>query len=91
MADHKSSKARIIRNAKVNARNMSQKSALRTTVKKVELAVASGDVAAAKAALQAVQPKLARAGAKNLITKKAASRKMSRLSARVKKLSVAAS
>ncbi len=88
MANHKSSKARIIRNNKVNVRNSAQKSALRTSVKKVDQAIASGDVAAAKAALQAAQPMLARAGAKNLVNKKMAARKMSRLSAKVKGLTV---
>ncbi len=74
----------------MNVRNSAQKSALRTSVKKVEVAVASGDVAAAKAALQAAQPMLARAGAKNLVNKKMAARKMSRLSAKVKGLTVTA-
>ncbi len=84
MANHKSSKARIIRNAKVTGVNIARRSALRTAVKKVELAVAAGDVVAAKEALKNAHPKLQRGGAKNLVNKKAAARKVSRLSARIK-------
>ncbi len=90
MANHKSSKARIIRNAKVTKDNSSRKSAMRTAVKKVELAIASGDAAAAKQALSAAQPSLQRNAAKGVVNKKAASRKVSRLSARIKKLQTSA-
>jgi small subunit ribosomal protein S20 len=89
MANHKSSKARILRNAKVTTRKSAARSTLRTSVKKVDLAVASGDAAAARQALKDAQPKLQRAGAKKLVNKKAAARKLSRLSARVKKLGAA--
>jgi small subunit ribosomal protein S20 len=86
MANHKSSKARIIRTAKVTKVNTMRKSALRTSVKKVELAIASGDATAAKSALRDAQPKLQRESAKGILNKKAAARKVSRLSARIKKL-----
>jgi small subunit ribosomal protein S20 len=88
MANHKSSKARIIRNAKVTKDNIARRSALRTSVKKVDLAIVAGDVNAAKEALKNAQPKLQRAGGKGLVNKKAAARRMSRLSARIKKLEV---
>lgn len=86
MANHKSSKARIIRNAKATAVNTNRKSAMRTAVKKVEQAIASGDVTAAKKALSAAQPELQRNSRKSVVNKKAAARKVSRLSARIKKL-----
>lgn len=89
MANHKSSKARMVRNAKVAARNTARKSEMRTSVKKVELAIAAGDSAAAKKALSAAQPNLQRGAAKGIVNKKAASRKVSRLSARIKKLDTA--
>ena len=90
MANHKSSKARIIRNAKVTTMNIARRSAARTAVKKVELAIASGDAAAAKAALVAAQPELQRNAAKGVFDKKAVARKISRLSGRIKKLSISA-
>lgn len=86
MANHKSAKKRVIRNASANKVNTTRKSAVRTAVKKVEAAVAAGDVAAAKQALIAARPQLQRASAKGVVDKKAASRKMSRLSIRIKKL-----
>jgi small subunit ribosomal protein S20 len=53
-------------------------------VRKVEEAIASGDKAAAKTALAAAEPLLMSTAQKNVIHKKAASRKVSRLSARLK-------
>lgn len=81
-----SAKKRVRRNEKRAAINGIARSALRTFVKKVELALAAGDVKAAEEALKTVQPKLARSASRGLIEKNAASRKMSRLSARIKTL-----
>ena len=53
-------------------------------VRKVEEAIASGDKAAAKSALAAAEPILMRTAQKSVIHKKAASRKVSRLAARLK-------
>jgi small subunit ribosomal protein S20 len=55
-------------------------------VRKVEEAIASGDKAAAEAALLAAQPELMRGAQKGVLHKNAASRKVSRLSKRVKAL-----
>jgi small subunit ribosomal protein S20 len=60
---------------------------MRTSVRKVEEAIASGDQSAATAAFQAAQPELMRAAQKGVLHKKTASRKVSRLAARVKALS----
>jgi small subunit ribosomal protein S20 len=86
MANHKSAKTRIKRNATANKVNAARKSAVRTAVKKVELAIAAGDAKAAKAALVDARPSMQRSAAKGVFDKKATSRKMSRLSIRIKKL-----
>lgn len=64
--------------------NKSRRSAMKTSVRGVEEAIASGDQAAAAAALKAVEPVLVRTAQKGLIHPKNASRKVSRLNARVK-------
>jgi small subunit ribosomal protein S20 len=66
--------------------NKSRKSRVRTYLRKVDEAIASGDAAAAKAALQAAEPELMRAAQKGVLHKRTASNKVSRLSARVKKI-----
>jgi small subunit ribosomal protein S20 len=66
--------------------NKSRKSRLKAYVRKVEEALASGDKAAAKSALAAAEPILMRTAQKGVLHKKAASRKVSRLSARVRAL-----
>ncbi|NBT31213.1 MAG: 30S ribosomal protein S20 [Rhodobacteraceae bacterium] len=66
--------------------NKMRRSRIRTFLRKVEEAIASGDSAAAKAALQAAQPELMRGVTKGVVHKNTAARKMSRLSSRVKSL-----
>ena len=60
---------------------------MRTFVKKVELAIASGDKEAARSALQVAQPEMQRAKGKGVIHANTVARKLSRLSARIKALS----
>ena len=86
MAHHKSAKKRIRRNDRRAAINRARISRIRTYVKNVELAVASGDKEAARAALQAAQPELHRGVTKGVLHKNTAARKLSRLSSRVKAL-----
>ena len=86
MANHASAKKRIRRNARRAEINGSRTTRIRTFVKKVEQAIAGGDYDAAQGALLAAQPELDRGVAKGVVEKKAASRKLSRLSARVKAL-----
>jgi len=64
--------------------NKMRKSRIRTYIRKVEEAIASGDKDAAAAALKAAQPELMRGVTKGLFHKNTASRKVSRLAARVK-------
>ena len=66
--------------------NKARRSRIRTYLRKVEEAIASGDQAKATEALRAVQPELARGVTKGVLHKNTASRKMSRLAARVKAL-----
>ena len=84
MANHKSAKKRIRRNANRSEINKSRISRIRTFLKRVETAIASGDKGAAKTALKQAQPELMRGVSKGVLHKNTASRKMSRLSARVK-------
>ena len=67
--------------------NKARRSRIRTFIRKVEEAIASGNAEAAKAALQAAQPELMRGVTKGVVHKNTASRKISRLAARVKALS----
>ncbi|NPD17524.1 30S ribosomal protein S20 [Xinfangfangia sp. D13-10-4-6] len=64
--------------------NKARRSRIRTFLRKVEEAIASGDQAAAAAALKAAQPELARGVTKGVLHKNTVSRKISRLAARVK-------
>jgi small subunit ribosomal protein S20 len=66
--------------------NRARRSRVRTFVRKVEEAIASGDQGAATQALEAAQPEIMRAASKGIIHKNAASRKVSRLAQRIKSL-----
>ena len=84
MANHKSAKKRIRRNANRAEINKSRISRIRTFLKRVDTAIASGDKGAAQIALKEAQPELMRGVSKGVLHKNTASRKMSRLSAQVK-------
>jgi len=64
--------------------NRSRRTRVRSFVRKVEEAIASGNKEAATAALKAAEPEIMRAASKGVVHKNTASRKVSRLSARVK-------
>jgi small subunit ribosomal protein S20 len=66
--------------------NKARRSRLKAYVRKVEEALASGDKSAAKVALAAAEPILMRTAQKGVVHKRAASRKVSRLAARVRAL-----
>ena len=66
--------------------NKSRRSEMRTYIRKVEEAIASKDAKAAAEALGQAEPKLARAAQHGIVHKNAASRKISRLTKRVKAL-----
>ena len=86
MANHKSAKKRIIRNANRALINGARVSRIRTFVKKVDAAIAAGDADEAREALRAAQPELQRGVSRGVLHKNTVSRKISRLSARVKAL-----
>jgi small subunit ribosomal protein S20 len=67
--------------------NRNRRSRVRTQVRKVEEAIASGNAEAAATAFQNAQPELMRAAHKGVLHKNTASRKVARLAKRVKALS----
>ena len=84
MANTASARKRIRQTAKRTLRNHARKTRMRTFIKKVEAACASGDKAAAAEALRVAQPEMQRAVGKGVAHLNTVSRKLSRLSARVK-------
>jgi small subunit ribosomal protein S20 len=88
MANTSSAKKATRKIARRTAVNKNRRSRVRTYVRKVEEALASGDKRAAEAAFLAAQPELMRAATKGVMHKNTASRKVSRLAKRLKTLSV---
>ena len=86
MANHKSAVKRARQSVKRNLRNRAQFSATRGAVKKAETALDAKDIAAAEASMKKAEPALARLAQKGVIKKKTASRKISRLTKRLKTL-----
>lgn len=86
MANIASARKRIRQTAKRTARNTARKSRMRTFIKKVELAITSGNQEEAREALRLAQPEIQRAASKGVVHSNQASRKIARLSARVKAL-----
>lgn len=89
MANTSSAKKMVRKITRKTAVNKARKSQMRTYVRKVEEAIASGDKAAATVALKAAEPQLVRAAQKGVVHKNAAARKVSRLSARLKAMATA--
>jgi len=87
VANHASAAKRARQSEKRRLVNRARKSAMRTAIKRVLAAVEAGDAEAAKAALARAVPLIDRAGRKGVIHRKQASRRVSRLNARVKALS----
>jgi small subunit ribosomal protein S20 len=83
MANTVSAKKMIRKIAKRTAINRSRRSRVRTFVRKVEEAIASGNAAAAAEALRAAEPEIMRAAQKGVVHRNTASRKVSRLAHRV--------
>ena len=84
MANSPQSKKRARQNARRLEINKARRSRIRTFLRKVEEAIASGNKDAAAAALKAAQPERMRGVTKGVYHKNTASRKMSRLASRVK-------
>ena len=89
MANTVSAKKMTRKIAKRTAVNRSRRSRMRTFVRKVEEAIEAGDHGIAVTALRTAEPEIMRASQKGIVHKNTASRKVSRLAARVKALQAA--
>ncbi len=89
MANTASARKRIRQTETRTVRNAARKSRMRTFIKKVEAAIASGNKEQAAAALRDAQPEMQRASGKGVIHANTVSRKISRLSARIKAIATA--
>jgi len=87
MANHKSAEKRMRQAQRRTAINRARVSRIKTFIKKVESAIASGDKNNALGALKTAQPEIHRGVTKGVLHKNSAARKLSRLSARIKSLS----
>ena len=87
MANTRSAKKAVRQIARRTEVNKARRTRMRSSVRKVEEAIASGDKAAAEAALRAAQPELMRSAQKGVLHKNTASRKVSRLSHRISQMS----
>ncbi len=86
MANHKSAEKRIRQTERRTAVNRARVSRIRTFLKKVETAIATGDKAAADAAFREAQPEIMRGASKGVLHKNTMARKLSRLQGRIKAL-----
>ena len=86
MANHASAKKRIRQTERRSTINRNRLSRVRTFIKKVELAIDAGDAKGAKEALKEAQPVIMRSSQLGVLHRNMASRKVSRLAARVKAL-----
>jgi small subunit ribosomal protein S20 len=86
MPHHKSAEKRLRQTEKRTEINRARLSRVRTFVKKVETAIATGDKATAQLALKLAQPELHRATTKGVLHKNTVARKLSRLAARINAL-----
>jgi small subunit ribosomal protein S20 len=84
MANHKSAEKRARQTERRTAVNTARRSRVRGEIKKVQQAITAGDKTAAAAALRVAQPEIQRGADKRVVTKAAAARRISRLSARIK-------
>lgn len=86
MANTSSAKKAARKIERRTAVNKTRRSRIRTYIRKVEEAVAAGDKTAAQEAFKVAEPEIMRAVNKGVIHKSTASRKVSRLSASVKRI-----
>ena len=86
MANLSSSKKMVRKISKRTERNKSLKTNVRTYIRRFEEAIASGQINEAETAFKIVQPKLMKLAQKGILHKKNASRKISRLSKKLKSI-----
>ncbi|MEZ5668128.1 MAG: 30S ribosomal protein S20 [Alphaproteobacteria bacterium] len=83
MAHHKSARKRIRRAERRTTINRNRVSRIRTFIRKVEAAIASGDAAAARAAFDIVEPEVQRGVIKGVLHRNTAARRISGLARRI--------
>lgn len=83
MANTKSAKKAARQTIRRTAVNKTRRTRMRSSVRSVEEAIASGDKQAAQAALKEAEPVIVRTAQKGMVHRKTASRKVSRLAKRV--------
>ena len=86
MANHQQAKKRIRQTKRRTEVNRERVGRIRTFVKRVELAIAGGDKTAAKTAFDAAVPEMQRGVGRGVLQQNTVSRKISRMSARIKAL-----
>ena len=84
MAHSLSAKKRVRKTRRQTVVNGRRLSTLRTSIRKVEAAIAAGNKPEAEAALQAAQPDMMRGAQKGVASRNTMSRKISRLSRQIK-------
>ena len=87
MANTPSAKKRIRNTLRKTDINKSRRSRIKTFIRKVEDAIESKDAKSAVDSLKAAQPEIMRGVTKGIFHKNTASRKISRLSSRIKAIS----
>ena len=86
MANHASAKKRIRRNSRMEIVNKVRKNRVRSFIKKVEAAIEKADKSEAQKAFEEAQPEMHKSVAKGVFKKNTISRKLSRLSLKIKKI-----
>ncbi len=86
MANHQSAKKRIRQTTRRTAVNGARVSRIRTYIKNVETAIASGNKQAAEEAFRAAMPEMQRGAGRGVMNRNTVARRLSRLSARIKAL-----
>jgi small subunit ribosomal protein S20 len=83
MANTKSAKKAVRQTSRRTTANKTRRSRMRSSIRKVEEAITSGNKEAARAALKEAEPIIVRTAQKGMVHRKTASRKVSRLAKRV--------
>ena len=86
MANHASAKKRIRRNSRMETVNKVRKNRVRSFIKKVEAAIEKADKSDAQKAFVEAQPEMHKSVSKGVFKKNTISRKLSRLSLKIKKI-----
>jgi len=86
MANTSSAKKRVRRDVRTTEVNRARRGRIRTFVKRVESAIEGKDKEAARAAFVTAEPEIMRGVTRGVLHRNTASRKVSRLAARIKSL-----